>query len=569
MACCVGVRVGARAQESGDARVRLLSTRVVSALTLVPRSNATVKMCGACAAVPMRSAVQVEVRGGGLEWNGAAAKVVEVAGDLRVEEKGSAVAAAAGRWRFDTAHGEMRVVVTIPRERYVMAVLASEAAADDAPAALQALAVVVRSFAMASTKKHAVEGFDFCDSTHCQAMRLAAVPARIEDAVRATAGETLWLHGARVPAYFTQHCAGVSEAASALWGGAARPWLVSHADAYCQRAPSQWHAEIAADDLREALRREGWVLHGVPDKLRVVALTPSGRVAKVEVAAGSERVMIPAAGFRFAVGRALGWNRLRSDWYTVNFSGGRAVFEGRGYGHGVGLCQAGAHAMAAESHGEAAQVERDILRFYFPGTAVRVRAEDEGWKRREGAGWTLLAVSAEDSVVRAGDAAWARAQVLFPVRGKVRPVVRVYPETELYRQSTGEPGWTLGAARGMVISTQPPAVVARHEAMEPLLLHEFLHVLVESESHAAAPLWLREGLVESLSEPQRASAKRMRVSEIDAVLEHPRSWAEADAGHRAAGTMVAELVARYGMTTVRGWLRSGVPAAVLADVAAR
>ena len=99
-----------------------------------------------------------------------------------------------------------------------------------------------------------------------------------------------------------------------------------------------------------------------------------------------------------------------------------------------------------------------------------------------------------------------------------------------------------------------------------LLQHEFLHVLVESEAGAYAPLWLREGLVEVLADersvPERAV--RMTFAQVDAGLAGAGSHAESQRAHAAACARVQAAVGRYGLPAVRVWLRSGVPAGVLA-----
>jgi hypothetical protein len=99
---------------------------------------------------------------------------------------------------------------------------------------------------------------------------------------------------------------------------------------------------------------------------------------------------------------------------------------------------------------------------------------------------------------------------------------------------------------------------------EALLLHEFLHVLVEEHSGPQAPLWLREGLVETLASPGKAEYRfGMPVKELDAALVHPSDATDSRNAHQVAARMVAQLSVRYGMAAVRDFLRSGVPGNVL------
>jgi stage II sporulation protein D len=264
---------------------------------------------------------------------------------------------------------------------------------------------------------------------------------------------------------------------------------------------------------------------------------------------------LSASSFRFAVDRALGWNQMRSDWYELTVSGASLEITGKGYGHGVGLCQAGAYQMAREGHGEL-----EILRFYFPGAVAGVTPADRGWQRFQGAGWTLLTTRRDDALLAEGNTAWARAQSILG-HDAVAPVVQELPTTELFRQVTNQPGWMLASTRDSTVFLQPAPVRQRNP--NSLLLHEFLHVLVEQQAGEKSPLWLREGLVETLAGPVNDKLDLVSVSEVDAELAHPANAAASRHAHRAAAQMTALLCARYGMPAVRAFLRNGVPADVI------
>jgi stage II sporulation protein D len=560
-----------------DLTVRLFYSQNVDALTVTPLSQSvTVKRCHQCAALPFHSAISVTRRSATMLVDGAPVPVLEMAGAVRIETNSGRDASAAGRWQLRAARDGLRVTVTLPSERYVMAVLASEASPQEPAASLQALAIAVRSFALTHLHRHASDGFDLCDSTHCQALRLKPVSDAIRIAVEQTAGETLWAHGQRATAYFTQNCGGVTEDAAEVWGGVAHPWLVSHSDPYCQRTPAAWHASLNQDELRQSLALASSPIHKDVSSLRVVKRDQSGRAITLEIVTADQHIRLAATTFRFAVGRSLGWNRLRSDWYTASVENGSAQFDGRGFGHGVGLCQAGASIMATQKLADA----RAILSFYFPGTEIRISPLDQGWHSASGHGWTLLATSPtqDEILLRAGDRAWARAHELLGIpmqraASQGNPVsVRVFPSTELFRDSTGEPGWVIGATRGDNISLQPTRVVEVHESLQDAFLHEMLHVLVERDSSATTPLWLREGLVESLtSRTANTHEQMLDVSAIgiNAALSLSSSAEQARLAHLAAALYVRRLVAAYGMGEVRRWLRSGVPSGALAKAGLR
>src|SRR5207247_7168197 len=102
----------------------------------------------------------------------------------------------------------------------------------------------------------------------------------------------------------------------------------------------------------------------------------SGRAKLLEISSPARTVTISASSLRFGVNRALGWNRIRSDLYTVVIGGNMFHFTGHGYGHGVGLCQTGAFQMALGHHTAAG-----ILAFYCPNTHLGLTASGDLWHK--------------------------------------------------------------------------------------------------------------------------------------------------------------------------------------------
>ncbi len=354
----------------------------------------------------------------------------------------------------------------------------------------------------------------------------------------------------------------MSESAHSVWPAERASYLVEHrADPYClRRSPAEWHARIALNQLSGIFRAQGWQMPSPIKSIRVARLSAGGRAVLLEVTGRGATAKLSASSFRFAVDRALGWNQMRSDWYTTRVSGNALEINGRGYGHGVGLCQAGANEMAAEGHSDA-----EILSFYFPGTVAGITPADHGWQRIAGAGWTLLTTDPRAGLLAEGNAAWAKAQSLLPSpASSIGLTVQELPNTELFRQTANEPGWLLAATRGNAVFLQPAAVRQDNGGAKTLLLHEFLHVLVEQEAGEKAPLWLREGLVEMLASPAEETRGSMNLtaSEVDEALAHPVSAAASRDAHVAAARMTAVLCAHYGITAVRGFLRNGIPSGV-------
>jgi stage II sporulation protein D len=207
---------------------------------------------------------------------------------------------------------------------------------------------------------------------------------------------------------------------------------------------------------------------------------------------------------------------------------------------------------------------REILAFYFPGTAVRIASGDDGWQQMGAGPLTLRATHPFSSGRKAAlEQIWSEAQRRFPPKRAVAPEIVFSPTTEVFRQLTAQPGWDLAGTQGSAIVLQPDAVLHAHSRdASGTLLHEMLHVLVEAEASARTPLWLREGLVEVLAGESGGFSNTMSANQVDNALTHANTLQESERAHRAAAARVQALVARYGLSTVRGWLKSGVPAGV-------
>jgi hypothetical protein len=104
---------------------------------------------------------------------------------------------------------------------------------------------------------------------------------------------------------------------------------------------------------------------------------------------------------------------------------------------------------------------------------------------------------------------------------------------------------------------QPSFILNRIASEEDTLLHEFLHVLIEQESTENALLWLREGLVEALANPNIRGSGGSPAGDLDSRLANRSDQQQAHAAQIEAGQRVRGLIERYGLPTVRTWLRNG------------
>jgi stage II sporulation protein D len=242
-------------------------------------------------------------------------------------------------------------------EDYVAGVVAGEMPASFPPEALKAQAVAARSYAL--TRK--IEADRTGKPWHIGAGVLAQVyqgrrSPGAQAAAAATEGEVLVQGVEPVEAYFHASCGGRTETGLAALGRDL-PYLASVECGFCDAAPGvHWRKEFTRAELGKLAG-----LGGPADAVRVVSRTASGRAERIEIARGDRAVALAGADLR----QRLGWTRLPSLAFEVSPAGEGFAFEGRGQGHGAGLCQQGAAGMARAGKGY-----REILAHYYPGTEI-------------------------------------------------------------------------------------------------------------------------------------------------------------------------------------------------------
>lgn len=461
--------------------------------------------------------------------------------------------------RLERGANGILVTVTLPLEEYVEAVLAAESGDFQNDESMKAMAVAVRTYAVRFEGQHEKDGFDFCDTTHCQAIGWRRKNDRIRDTVHATQGEILQYRGVTAATYYHANCGGKTAAAKEVWPSVSAAYLTVHADGFCAvHGEMKWESTISVGEIQKALANAGITAAKDWKTIDVASRTESGRVQRLVLRGGTpEAAQISGSTFRFAVDRALGWDKIRSDLYEVRNNGEQIVFSGRGAGHGVGLCQTGAEEMAHEG-----KSYREILNFYYPGTQI-VQSQATQWQTRGGERIELWSTQPEEDakLLEVAERILKEDEAMIGWKAPARVRLQVFPSLDAYRDKTGEPGWVAASTRGNTIRLQPLKELQRRSIMESTLRHELLHVLVESAAKKPTPVWFREGLVLFLSLPNSAEspAVAMTDEEMEKTLRQSRNHEEVQKAYGAARHRVEGLVQQYGKITVLSWLGSGIP----------
>jgi stage II sporulation protein D len=194
---------------------------------------------------------------------------------------------------------------------------------------------------------------------------------------------------------------------------------------------------------------------------------------------------------------------------------------------------------------------REILAFYYPHTVPFQ------WTRMAAEHVVVFSNRPETDrrVIGLAERAYAGSPLPWPKPSEVQ--IWVYPTVETFRNGTAEPGWVAARTSGTKIEMQPSEVLEKRGALESTVRHEMLHAFVESAAVPGLPLWFREGLVEWLAGGKR---KPFEGANDETAMRQRQDRAAAERGYADAEARVAELVQRYGETTVLGWVVRGLPA---------
>ena len=290
----------------------------------------------------------------------------------------------AGGLKFIVEGDKIRAVNLVGMEDYLLSVISSEMKSSASPDLLKAHAVISRSWLLARMTDHSAhDRFDVCADDHCQRYQglTMAVGENVRAVIDETWGQVLRYRGELCDTRYSKCCGGRTELFSTCWEDIDYPYLQSVEDPFCDcendgilsqvlndydqqtKDFHDWTVRYGAEELSALVRERTGIDFGEIQALEPIERGPSGRIKYLRIQ-GSLRTEV--IGKELKIRRALSPSHLKSSAFSVERDpGGAFVLKGRGWGHGVGLCQIGAAVMAARGYDY-----RQILQHYYPGANV-------------------------------------------------------------------------------------------------------------------------------------------------------------------------------------------------------
>ncbi|MCX7641349.1 MAG: SpoIID/LytB domain-containing protein [Elusimicrobiales bacterium] len=240
--------------------------------------------------------------------------------------------------------------------------------------AIKANAVAARSYVLASyNRRHQRDYYHFCDLTHCQLYKgFQNIRDVVKKAVDNTKGYVILYNGKPAWSMYHSICGGKTEDALDVWGYDSMPYLSSIDDKIfnfplCSFGWGyRWRTKISKKKIGYMLYKSGLIEK--KDEVSYISIynrSKSGRVKNLIIKTNKKLLNIRGIDFYHLVGRRINWFAIKSTLFDVKYDKKYFIFEGKGYGHGVGMCQHGADKMA-----ELGYSWNDIINHYYKNVEI-------------------------------------------------------------------------------------------------------------------------------------------------------------------------------------------------------
>lgn len=266
--------------------------------------------------------------------------------------------------------GELTLVNLVDMDNYLAGVVESEGGGGQNLEYYRVQALMSRTYVLKYINRHKNEGFSLCDRVHCQAYHsMMRFTPTIEEAVKTTQGMVMIDSSGRyADSYFHANCGGQTCEPDYVWNNAI-PYLNSFLDTFCiYTKQAVWEKRVPKADWERYLVKEfHFPMHDSVCRSQLYTFTQEQRKAfYVDPVLG-----IPLRDLRTKF-------NLKSTFFSVELDNNEVLIKGRGFGHGVGLCQEGAMKMAKYGYDY-----RQIALFYFPGLFVVNYTSRDFFKQEE------------------------------------------------------------------------------------------------------------------------------------------------------------------------------------------
>ena len=257
---------------------------------------------------------------------------------------------------LETESGFLKCINEIELDNYIAGVVQAESGKRSYQEFYKVQAILARTFALSHIQKHATEGFSLCDHTHCQvyfgkSMEFEILKAVLETKNSVVVDDNLNL----IEAAFHSNSGGETANSEDVWGSKLS-YLRSVKDSFSVKMPNaKWERKMAKEDWLSYLKlKHNYPIQDSSALLLAITFKQDSRKQYLE----ANNIKVPLKNVRTDL-------QLKSTFFTIIPFGDSLIFKGRGFGHGVGMCQEGAMRMAKLGY-----KHKEVINFYYQKTQL-------------------------------------------------------------------------------------------------------------------------------------------------------------------------------------------------------
>lgn len=252
---------------------------------------------------------------------------------------------------ISVSNGSLRLINGVDIEDYVGGVVEAESGTRTTTEYYKLQSILCRTYALSNMRRHEMEGYNLCDQVHCQAYKGRTIDDDIKGAVEDTRGLVIVDNNLDlITAAFHSNCGGQTINSEDVWASPL-PYLKGVKDTFCLKMPhARWERKIATEDWMNYLSMK----HKFPvnDSLSFISAVNYPQSSR-DIYFNDKGRKIPLKVIRNDL-------QLKSTYFSIEQRRDSVVFKGKGYGHGVGLCQEGAMRRSQMGYSY-----KEILHFYY------------------------------------------------------------------------------------------------------------------------------------------------------------------------------------------------------------
>jgi len=258
-------------------------------------------------------------------------------------------------------NGKLDVINVLDIEDYLYGVMKPEISPNWPREAVKVQAVTARTFALYQKMKNQGKDWDLSATALSQVYGgFYSEDPMSNECVDQTRGVIITYQDKPILAQYHAACGGRTENAKNVWG-VELPYLQSISCPFCKDSPHyRWTARVSLREIAQSLNKGGLNV-GKIYSIQSLAKSGSGRITELKIVQSRGNEIISGNEFRLL----LGPQKIRSTLFTMRMAGGDVIFDGRGWGHGAGMCQWGAKKLAEDGYDY-----KHILRYYFKDVKI-------------------------------------------------------------------------------------------------------------------------------------------------------------------------------------------------------